>query len=90
MGSKYYRTLDDTIELKPLTVLDGKSKITKPVYIYFMLYEDNGSYRLPNATEDFLTAIGVEGIDKILSVNDSVCEDRILYDNFELNSLKKK
>lgn len=92
-GSKFYRTLDDTTKLSPLTVLDNNDKIIpKPVYVYFMLYKDkDDQYKLPNATEKFLNKIGVDSIKKILSVRDSIdtINKRILYDNFELETLKK-
>ena len=90
LGSQYYHPKYDNNSTNQAVVYNtNHERITKPVYVYFMLYEDNGLYRLPNATEGFLTAIGVEKIDKILSVNDSVCKNRILYDNFELKFLKK-
>lgn len=89
LGSKYYGPQDkDKISL---SVLDTNGhKVYKTIYVYFMLYKNNGSFILPEATKDFLTRIGVADIDKILSVNDSVCANRILYDNFELEALKKK
>lgn len=94
LGSKHYHPKFDIKCSDSAFVLDpsnGEYKYKK-IYVYFMLYKDVDSiYKLPNATEDFLTAIGVGKIDNILSVNDSVRKNsRILYDNFELNSLKKK
>jgi hypothetical protein len=89
LGSKYYGPQDKG--RLSLSVLDENGdNVYKSIYIYFMLYKDKGLYRLPEATRQFLTKIGVEDIDIILSVNDSVCDNRVLYDNYKLEFLKKK
>lgn len=96
LGSRYYKTKN--VDAIPLTVLDTKydmihdtiihDTIKKPIYVYFLLYKDNDSYRLPDATEDFLRTILKENdadiIDriKLIKCNDTtiIKKNTILYE----------
>lgn len=95
LGSRYYKT--ENANAIPLTVFGTKhdtihntiyhDTIFKPIYVYFLVYKDNDSYRLPDATEDFLRAV-VKGentaiIDRIKVVKESdtlIKKNTILYE----------
>lgn len=76
LGSEYYRPTNNKMD--SLIVLDSTgNRITKPLYVYFMLYKHNGSYVLPKATKNFLKKIDVDKdiikcINKKINENDTI------------------
>lgn len=88
LGSKFYHPKDT--DVISLTVLDGDTIKTKPIYLYFMLYNFKSEYVLPKASKDFLKKLHIptSTIDSINTPNiiSSIINDStILYDNIFKN-----
>ena len=86
LGSRWYYPKDKTMQR--LTVLDNTNhkKITKQIYVYFILYKDNDSYKLPDATKDFLKKMRVDTAIinriKVIKENDKtiINDNTVLYE----------
>lgn len=79
-GSNYYHPKNK--KMVQLTVHDSLDHIvTKPIFVYFMMYKYGEKYILPNATEEFLEKIMVD--DSIITcIKNIEVTDKILYDNY--------
>ena len=60
LGSFYYFPKNQGMEQLNVVLNSDLEKISKPIYVYFMLYKDNDSYILPKATNRFLKRIKID------------------------------
>lgn len=88
LGSFYYHPKNQGMEQLDVVSSSDLGKITKPIYVYFMLYKDHNSYILPKATNKFLKRIKIDRkkLEKITIIDEKnmniIYNDttRVLYD----------
>lgn len=89
LGSKYYHPQNKLMDI--FTVLDGSNnRITKKIYVYFMLYNHDGLYVLPYATKRFLKKIQlpdatIDSLDNPQIISRIINDSTILYDSIFKN-----